>query len=46
MAVKFSSKQSLETKPPQLLQNQSLELVAIVITTTVVIGGFSGEGLK
>ena len=41
MAVKFLSKQS----PHTMLQSQSLELVAIVIVSNVVIGGFSGEDL-
>ena len=45
MAVQFSSKQSPETKPPQLY-SQSLELVTIVIFINAVTGGFSGEDLK
>ena len=41
-----NSKQSLETKPPQFLLSQSLQLVTIVIVINVVIGGFSGEELR
>ena len=44
MAVKFFSKQSPGTKPPQFYK--SLELVTIVIMINFVIGGFSGEDLK
>ena len=44
MAVKFVSKQSPGTKPPQFYK--SLELVTIVIMINFVIGGFSGEDLK
>jgi len=43
MAVEFLSKHSPETKPPQVLQSQSLELVTIVIVINVVIGEFNGE---
>ena len=46
MAVKFLSKQSLETKPPQFNKVKSLELVTVAIVINVVIGGFSGEDLK
>ena len=44
MAVKFFSKQSPETKPPQFYI-PSLELVTLVIVINVVIGRFSGEDL-
>ena len=44
MPVKFVSKQSPGTKPPQFYK--SLELVTIVIMINFVIGGFSGEDLK
>ena len=42
MAVKFLSKQSPKTRPPQFFQSQSLELVTIVVVSNVVIGGFGG----
>ena len=45
MAVKFFSKQSPETKPPQFY-SQSLESFTVVIVINVVIGEFSGNDLK
>ena len=43
MAVKFLSKQSLETQPSQ---SQCLEMVTIVTVINVIIDGFSDEDLK
>ena len=45
MAVKFVSKQSPGTKPPQFYK--SLELVTVAeIMINFLIGGFSGQDLK
>ena len=44
MAVTFFSKQSLETKPPQLYKVSLLSWLLIVIN--VDIGAFSEEDLK
>ena len=47
MAVKFFSKQSPKSKPPQFYNKVSLlNLSLIVIVINVVVDGFSGEGLK
>ena len=36
----------METKPPQFYKSQYLELVTTVIVNNVVMGGFSGDGLR
>ena len=45
MAVKFSSNQSPESKPP-LFYSHSLEFVTVVVVINAVIGGFSGQDLQ
>ena len=46
MAVKFFSKQSPNTEPPQFYKASLLSWLLIVIVINVVIGGFSEEDLK